>query len=109
MGWLMKIFVLLALIGAQSLAFADCPPWLDSQIDKLHSSDVIELCDAVNNKPVLIVNTASHCGYTKQFKGLEAVHQKYKDQGLLVSLPTAAIKMPTTKRQQRMYVIATLV
>ncbi|MGK0445307.1 MAG: glutathione peroxidase [Bermanella sp.] len=84
MGWLMKIFVLLALIGAQSLAFADCPPLLDSQIDKLHSSDVIELCDAVNNKPVLIVNTASHCGYTKQFKGLEAVHQKYKDQGLLV-------------------------
>jgi glutathione peroxidase len=63
---------------------ADCPAFLNHDFQKLHSSDSVNLCSAYAGKPLLIVNTASHCGYTPQFKGLEALHRKYQDRGLVV-------------------------
>ena len=36
------------------------------------------------DKTILFVNVASNCGFTKQYEGLEYLHKKYKDQGLVV-------------------------
>jgi glutathione peroxidase len=66
-----------------NLANADtCPPLLDRTITTLQG-DKINLCQYAG-KPILVVNTASKCGYTPQFEKLEAMYGKYKQQGLLV-------------------------
>lgn len=75
----------LALLAAISQASAaDCPAWLNHDFARLRSSETVNLCKAFAGKPLLLVNTASHCGFTPQFKGLEALHEKYRDQGLVV-------------------------
>lgn len=61
-----------------------CPAWLNHDFRKLHSSETVNICKQFAGKPLLIVNTASHCGFTPQFKGLEAVHEKYQGRGLVM-------------------------
>ncbi|MDI9246347.1 glutathione peroxidase [Marinobacter sp. CHS3-4] len=63
---------------------AECADYLDHDLRKLHSSESVNLCELAGGKPMLVVNTASHCGYTAQFEGLEALHQQYRDDGLVV-------------------------
>ena len=42
---------------------------------------------AFKGKKILIVNTASQCGYTKQYEGLEALYKKYQDKLVIVGFP----------------------
>ncbi|KTF15158.1 glutathione peroxidase [Pseudoalteromonas sp. H105] len=60
-----------------------CNDFTNVSMRKLRSKDMLNLCQ-FKGKPLLIVNTASNCGFTSQFEGLEAVYKKYQDQGLVV-------------------------
>ena len=71
-------------VVATASAAQSCPAFLDQEYRKLHSSESVNLCTLGAGKPLLIVNTASHCGYTPQFEGLEEAYQKYKARGLVV-------------------------
>ncbi|MFN0038338.1 MAG: glutathione peroxidase [Burkholderiales bacterium] len=59
-----------------------CPALLNHQMNDLDGKSV-NLCGFAG-KVVLAVNTASYCGNTPQYKGLESLYQKYRDKGLVV-------------------------
>ena len=61
----------------------NCQDFTNVTLRKLRSKEFVNLCQ-FENQPLLIVNTASNCGFTPQFAGLEAVYNKYKDQGLVL-------------------------
>ncbi len=61
-----------------------CIDWLDHDMGRLNSSEQHDLCALTAGKTVLVVNTASFCGFTPQFEGLEALYQSYKDEGLMI-------------------------
>jgi glutathione peroxidase len=61
----------------------------DFSFTRLIEQDKFKLND-FKNKVILIVNTASKCGFTKQYASLEKLHNKYKDQGLvIIGVPSA--------------------
>jgi glutathione peroxidase len=60
-----------------------CPAVLNHTFNRLQTGKAESLCE-FRGKVVLIVNTASYCGYTHQYEGLEAMYRKYKPRGLVV-------------------------
>ncbi len=60
-----------------------CPASLAYTVQRLQDEKQQSLCQYAG-KVVLVVNTASFCGYTGQYKGLEALYAKYKAKGLVV-------------------------
>ena len=70
--------------GAQTVSpSSTCPSLLAHQFPRLQDEAPQNLCQYAG-KVVLVVNTASFCGFTPQYEGLEALHAKYAAQGLVV-------------------------
>src|SRR3954470_11967644 len=78
----MRLFLISLLLALSSSAMAACPALLDRNMQTLDERTQ-PLCDYAG-KVVLVVNTASQCGYTPQYEGLEALYRKYRDRGLVV-------------------------
>jgi glutathione peroxidase len=87
-GDFMKLLRKLVVSSLMSLGFfsayakAACEGVYNHQFRTLQGQS-FNLCD-FQDKPILVVNTASKCGFTPQFEALEKLYQDYKDQGLLV-------------------------
>ena len=78
----MRPFLISLVLGASSSAIAACPPLLERSMQTLDERTQ-PLCDYAG-KVLLVVNTASQCGYTPQYEGLEALYRKYRSRGLVV-------------------------
>ena len=80
----MKRFLLLAPLAfvVPEAAGAPCPGLLSHTVPDILGAPQ-NLCEHAG-KVVLVVNTASECGYTPQYKGLQALHERYKSRGLVI-------------------------
>ena len=83
--YLKQLIVLLAISGliGMPVASASCPDLLNHEFPKLQDDTPQNLC-MYRNSVGLVVNTASFCGFTKQYEGLENLYKKYKSKGLVV-------------------------
>ena len=80
----MRLLLAATLALAASQAFAVCQsPLLDTTEKRLLGKPE-NLCETYGGKVVLVVNTASKCGFTNQYEGLESLYKSYKDKGLVV-------------------------
>ena len=74
---------LLAPFAAQAAEEA-CPPALAFEKRTLAGEETVNLCERYLGKVVLVVNTASKCGFTYQYEGLESLYDRYRERGLVV-------------------------
>lgn len=80
------VLVLSASASAQSAAptqASACSPLLHKTFNRLQDDAPQDLCQYAG-RVLLVVNTASYCGFTSQYEGLEKLHAERKDKGLVV-------------------------
>ncbi len=81
----MKYKALLLFSALFAVAAADLgKPLLEQNYRRLASTEVVNLRSAYAGKVLLVVNTASKCGFTPQYEALEAMHAKYEARGFAV-------------------------
>ena len=66
------------------ISTAACPESLDFDMKLLGEDRTVNLCSEYLGKVILVVNTASKCGFTPQYEGLEKLYQNNKGKGLVV-------------------------
>jgi glutathione peroxidase len=73
-----------ALVLALAVAQPTLAGVLDHEYRRLAGEEKVNLAQAYAGQVLLVVNTASKCGFTPQYEGLEAMQQKYSAQGFAV-------------------------
>jgi len=84
MKHLIRLTFLLGLAVLAGNTYASCDTPMDFEARKLGAKESLNFCDAFSGKVLLVVNTASQCGFTPQFKELEALYEKYKGQDFAI-------------------------
>jgi len=89
-----RLLIAAAVLGFSGLALADgCPALLQGDLPHLGNKKSIDLCQQFGGKPLVVVNTASYCGFAPQFDGLEAVYKEYQGKGLeMLGVPSNDFK-----------------
>jgi len=82
----LRALALLAVALMPAPAVAACPDLLNHKLSTLQGPS-LDLCQ-YTGKPILVVNTASLCGYTPQFEKLEALSSRNKEKLLVVGFPS---------------------
>lgn len=80
----MRTFLGSLMLLLASAAFSSDDSLLDQDFRRLASDDVVNLAETYGGKVILVVNTASKCGNTPQYDGLEDLYEEYQDEGLVV-------------------------
>lgn len=80
----MRTIAGLMMLMAATAALSSDGMLLDQDFRRLASDEVVNLQAAYGGKVVLVVNTASKCGNTPQYEGLEKLYDEYGNQGLVV-------------------------
>ncbi len=87
-------------VHAQAGEPAGCPASLQHVFPRLQDEKPQSLCQYAG-KVLLVVNTASYCGFTGQYEGLEMLHARYQDKGLVVlGFPSNDFAQETGSNQQ---------
>ena len=80
--WILTLIYLFLGSGAAHAA-PNCSALLSHTFPRLQDEAPQNLCQ-YQGKVILVVNTASYCGFTSQYEGLEKIYAKYKDRGFVV-------------------------
>jgi glutathione peroxidase len=80
----MRTFMAILTLLVATVAFSYEDSLLDQDFRRLASDEVINLGESYSGKVILVVNTASKCGNTPQYEGLEKLYEEYRDDGLVV-------------------------